>query len=122
MQEQEEYMLVEDGARLLGIPVGLLRDAGRKGRISFHKSNRIVERGQLYTSPILSITQLAKALRVPRKALTKAAKAGEFDTYPARMTSVKSKPDGPRYAPYLAALLWAMTRALPEAGGGDHAQ
>jgi len=121
MQNEEEYMLVEDGARLLGVPVGLLRDAGRKGRIEFHKSNRIVERSELYTSPILSITQLAKVLGVPQKALAKAAKAKEFDTYPAKMTGGRSKPDGPRYVPYLAALTWAMSQILPRVGGGCHA-
>lgn len=121
MHYEEDYMLVEEGARLLGVPVRLLLDAGRKGRITFHKSNRIVERSQLYTAPILSITQLAMALGVPRKALAKAAKAGAFSTYTSTLAGGRSKPDGPRYAPYLAALTWAMSQILPRVGGGSHA-
>lgn len=122
MEDQEEYILVEVGARLLGVPVGQLRNAERKGLVEFQKGNRIIERSHLYTSPILSITQLAKVLGVPRKALARAAKAGELETSSPRLTDGRSKPDGPRYASYLAAFIWAMARNLPEGEGGDHAQ
>ena len=119
----EQFVKIEEAAKILGVPIGILEKAEKEGRLRFTKgSYRLVERDHFYMAPILPLAQIAKRFGISEKTLLKAAKIDAIETHQnTRRTAAGDEPYGPRYASLALVFFWLASQMFA-VGSDSHAE